>query len=183
MSPSRRVKSAEDAIRLTKADLQRAVSCVTDVQLAADRLEGTGPTGLVAVTFRGVAARAKVAEKLWISISMNLEPARDSDGGRQWRTHTRRYSYSVFATETGRTEYLSYDFHPPAGVSWPHVHINGKADWLPRGMRKRHLATGRMTVEHFVTFLIDEFGVEPRRRTWERDLKRNLDIFRNRRTW
>jgi hypothetical protein len=182
LSPPR-VKTPEQAVKLTIADLQRAISCVTKVQLAANRLAGSGPKGLIAVTFKGRSARAKVANKIWIAVSINLQPAREEPGSAFWRTHTKRYSFSIWGSETGRTEFLSYDYHPPTGQLWPHIHVNGKADWRPTGLRRSHIATGRMTLEHFVMLLIDEFNVIALRKTWRKTLDDNLKIFARRRTW
>ena len=41
----------------------------------------------------------------------------------------------------------------------------------PPGLRKSHLVTGRLTIEGFARFLVEEMNVRPRRATWDRDLR------------
>ena len=114
---------------------------------------------------------------------MTVEPRQDDDETGSWRTHTLRYNFSLFPDAREQKYLLSYHYHPGVGVDWPHVHVSGTASWLPAGLRKGHLASGRMTIESFVYFLIEEMKVAPKRKTWKRDLRTTLDAFQARRTW
>lgn len=136
-----------------------------------------------AISFLGRSARARVADQLWISVDLTVEPRKDDPATGSWRTHTLRYNFSLFPTEKEQRYFLAYHYHPGVGVDWPHVHISGQAKWLPTGLRKGHIATGRMSIEVFVFFLVQELKVKPRRVTWDRDLRKTLDVFHERRTW
>lgn len=176
-----RVRTADQAIKFLVRDLIRGASCVCKEQLSATRLKDVPDRA--AISFLGRSARAKVRTDVWISVDMTVEPRRDDSDTGSWRTHTLRYNFSLFPDEREQKYLLAYHYHPGVGVDWPHAHISGQAKWLPTGLRKGHLATGRMTIESFAFFLIEEMNVKPRRAQWERDLRKTLDVFQSRRTW
>jgi hypothetical protein len=114
---------------------------------------------------------------------MEVEPRDDDEEAGNWRTHTLRYGYSVFGDERGSDEWLAYHFHPSTGVAHPHLHLNADALWAPKGLRKRHLPTGRVSLEDVVHVLVEDFGVSPRRKGWFKEIDRNRQMFDARRNW
>jgi hypothetical protein len=126
------------------------------------------------VTFGGRSGRAKVnRRRIWIAVQTEIEPREDEEVDGGWRMHTLRYSYAAFGDDHGSDEWLTYHYHPLSGVTVPHLHLNADADWASKGLRRRHLPTGRVSIEDFVQMLVEEFGVGPRRPGWKRDLDRN----------
>jgi hypothetical protein len=156
------------------------VSCVSDSVLIPTQLAADGP---VAVTFRGKSARAKLRRGLWFSVAMQVEARPDDEVAEGWRTHTLHYDYSAFGGETGSEERFAYHFEPASGVSEPHLHVNAEASWARKGLRKKHLVTGRVSLEDVVQMLIDDFGVPPRKANWRASLKRSRRLFAQRRSW
>lgn len=138
----------------------------------------------VAITFAGRSGRAKVnRRRVWLSVAMEVEPRRDDIDTNSWRTHTLRYDYSLFGDERGSDEWLAYHFHPRTPKDLPHLHVNADAGWATRGLRRRHLPTGRVALEDVIQSLIEDFGVVPLKDAWRRDLDRNRRIYADRRTW
>lgn len=180
---SRKVRSGRAAVQLLVDDLRRAASCVTKDVLLPVGLKDSVRQGPIAITFPGAAARARVARDLWISVAMEVEARRDDPETRSWRTHTIRYDYALFAGKQADAERLSYHYHPTSGVVLPHLHVNVRPRWAPRGLRKKHLPTGRVAFEDFVEVLIEEFDVRPKRDDWRSVLDQNREVFRDRRTW
>lgn len=180
---SRRVRSAHQAVRLLITDLQRAVSCVTTSVLVPVRAVRAGPESPVAITFSGSTARAKVATDRWISIAMEVRPGREKRKPDIWRTHTASYAFALFGSPRGPDEQLCYHYHPASGVDLAHLHVNAEVPWVKGGLRKKHLPTGRSTIEDFIELLIDELEVRARRRDWRQVLAENRKVFSARRNW
>ncbi len=180
LSPT--VRTPRRAVSLLVEDLQRAISCVTRSVLIADIVKGQAKTDPVAFSFQSKSARAKARRGLWISVAMTVEPREDDDATGTWRTHTTWYDYAIFGSEDGSDEWLSYHFHPETHRV-PHLHVNVDPQWGRRGFRKHHLPTGRVVLEDFVQLLIDEFGVKPLKRGWQKVLRDNRAFFADRRTW
>jgi hypothetical protein len=128
---NRRVKTPEQAVHLLLEDLQRAIACVTPMQLAVNRLKGAKVTSPIAITLLGRSSRAQLGRNLWIQVAMRAEPGKDADDLKSWRTHTRFYSFALFESESGRTEILAYHYDPTSGVEWPHLHVNASSEWFP----------------------------------------------------
>ncbi len=82
------------------------------------------------------------------------------------------------------TEQLSYHYHPAPRAPEPHLHVSAEADWVHHGaLKKKHLPTGRVSVEDFIELLIVEFGVRHRREDWQEVLDKNRAVFKERKTW
>lgn len=114
---------------------------------------------------------------------MEIQPREDDPGTQTWRTHTIAYDYSVYGAEDDPRERFSYHFHPESGVEFPHLHVNVRPVWVRKGLRKKHLATGRVSIEDFIQVLVEEFDVTPRRKDWRDVLEENRRIFSQRKTW
>jgi len=111
---------------------------------------------------------------VYLSLGQRFEIVRDdavTDG--PYRVHTREYWYQ-FSLEDGR-ELFAFHWTPDAADSrqrrYPHLHV-GVALLLPETpilsgvLHKRHIPTGRISIENIVRFAIEELGAEPLIDTW-----------------
>ena len=114
---------------------------------------------------------------------MELEPRQDDASSGTWRTHTLRYGYTLFGSENDPDEWLAYHYHPQTGVAAPHLHINADASWARKGLRKKHLPTGRVALEDVIQVVVEEFGARPTRSDWRKKLDVNRRMFDQRRNW
>ncbi len=101
----------------------------------------------------------------------------DEDSG--WTVHTESYAYPV--QDGRRRELMAYHWHPERGVSYPHAHFKGLTS--PIDLSRHHIATGRVSLEAVVRFLISELAVTPLRNDWNDVLAMNERGFVQKRRW
>ena len=177
-------RTPEIAGRLFLAALGSATSCLTrqrleltsydyrpDVLIAAAfptpvslRSPSGGPSGLLLDVARGFAI-GEVDR-------MRFRP--------RWRAMTEMYEYRLL--DHDQTELLVYHWQPGAafaGPDHPHLHVSAalqtQVDATTRSsidLDKRHLATGRVSLEAVVGMLIAEFAIAPVRHDWRQTLDR-----------
>lgn len=107
-----------------------------------------------------------------------------SELGRRWRVSTALYVYEVRTPDGERV--IAYHWHPlleqrEHPYPFPHLHIGDQAG--PSLLAKRHLPTGRVSLEAVVRFLVDELAVEPIRPDWAAVLTSTEAEFHRRRSW
>lgn len=108
-----------------------------------------------------------------------------SDSG--WRVSTAGYAYTLLLT-TG-AELLAFHWHPfgSSAVKSPHLHIGNVivakdvAEGFPRVVAREfggaHIPTGTIALRDVLGFVIDEFGVAPRRPGWRAILDQAGETF------
>jgi hypothetical protein len=107
------------------------------------------------------------------------------DGQRgPWTTTTTEYIYEV--SDERDDLIAAWHWHPESGragdeAPGPHIHAYGDRETLT--LHKLHLPTGRVSLEALVRFLIEDFGVIPRRGDWRTVLSRHEETFRQLRSW
>jgi hypothetical protein len=70
---------------------------------------------------------------------------------------------------------LAFHWHPVRGrVTWPHLHAYGAHDAVD--LHKLHPPTGHVTLRSVVRFLIEDFGMLPRRAAWPAVLERHASV-------
>jgi hypothetical protein len=102
-----------------------------------------------------------------------------------YRVTTAYYKYTLEDEHDG--EILGYNWHPdgPGEFRDPHLHL-GNAAQIGRPeleSTKAHLPTGRVTLEDFVSLLIEGFDIEETRRDWKTILDNGASVFHKYRTW
>ena len=176
-------KSPRAAIKLVAEDLQAAASCVTRSVLRAEIV--TGDATRATIGFAGAPrARAGKAQQRWISINVAVVATQDDPSG-AWRTHTSLYDFSLYEHPIEGDFSLAYHFHPSPdgrGHTEPHLHVGAQPSW-GRGLKKKHLPTGRISAEDFVRLLIEELDIGRQRSDWAKVLSRGEQRFAERRTW
>lgn len=108
-----------------------------------------------------------------------------------YRVHTVEYWY-LFSLDDGR-EMLTYHWTPEAVGSgqqktYPHIHIGPAllavdSPIFPTTFHKKHVPSGRVSVEGVVRFAIEELGVSPLKSDWSDILNHGqarFDQFRRR---
>lgn len=132
-----------------------------------------------------------VPPAVYLSLGQRFRVVRDDailppDGPH--RVHTLEYWYQ-FSLDDER-ELFAFHWTPETTVagqrSYPHLHIGTAVlatdpPILPGQLHKRHIPTGRVTVESIVRFAIEELGVTPRIDTWREVLEagqRQFDQYR-----
>lgn len=110
-----------------------------------------------------------------ISMIMNYRVL-EAEGERgPWKVTTVGYLYHLYIDGQER---VLYHFHPLTTPHIPHPHLHiGE----PR-IRKNHIPSGRVSVEAFLRFLIDEHGVKAAA-GWEAALGDTQKRFEKYRTW
>lgn len=101
-----------------------------------------------------------------------------------YRVHTREYWYQ-FSLEDDR-ELFAFHWTPdttdPRQRRHPHLHVGAalllpESPIFPGALNKRHIPTGRVSIESIVRFAIEELGVEPLIETWRDVLDRGEQQF------
>jgi hypothetical protein len=95
----------------------------------------------------------------------------------RWHISTLAYDYRL-SQAADESELLSWHWHPQTGVPFPHLHV-ATADWS----RRRHVPSGRVSVEAVLRLLIGELGVPPRRQDWASVLDESEARFIKHRRW
>jgi len=96
----------------------------------------------------------------------------------QFKARTQEYSYRLLAGPGENTEILAYHWHPQEpGVNYPHLHL--------RLYQRIHFPTSRVCLEDFVSLLMRDYGVRPRKSHSEcrEILDRNKKAFEKMATW
>jgi hypothetical protein len=151
--------------------LQRALSCVTNSVLYESRQTGARQAVTLADDPVQLSSTRGSREALRLSVIHQYEAVRQ---GRAWRVSSRAYYYRVDAPDGA--ELLSWHWHPAATVKRPHLHVAALD-------RRRHLPTGRVSLEAVLRLLLTEFDVRPQRPDWEGVLVANETVFEQSRTW
>jgi hypothetical protein len=176
-----RVRSAYEAVKLLRDDLQATVSVLTRAVLRAEVVKE--PTYVAAITF-GRTPRVKVGPHRWIEVHMAVEAREDDAETGTWRTHTLRYYFSLFDVPAEGDFVLSYHLHPdPGGFARSHVHVRAQPSWAGKSLHKVHLPTGRVALEAFVRLIVEELDGQPIRKDWDDRLRRFEERFDQRKTW
>lgn len=120
---------------------------------------------------------------LYLAVSQQLQVEQQPD--KAWRLRTLQYSYhllegpSPYSRWILRWEYVSrirrHDEHPRH-----HVHVATVLE-TPAGrmdLDKLHLATGWVTIEEVIRFLIAEVGVKAKATNWDEELMKSEELFK-----
>ena len=108
--------------------------------------------------------RSRGSDPIRLRVSVDFAVAASTDRSGWWEATTAGWVYDVLDSR-GRL-ILSFHWHPSSGrVTWPHLHAYGAHDSVE--MHKLHPPTGHVTLGSVVQFLIEDFGVLPRRPNWQ----------------
>lgn len=175
-------RTPAEAVQAFVAPLQLALDCVTNAVLdvsggyhVTDQPHALALAGGDPVDLAGDA-------RLTLSVRQNYRIV-ESEGARgPWKVQTSAYAYRV-AGPGG--EMLVYHWHPQARSTHtrPHLHIGGGSGITSDALRRAHVPTGRIAVEELLRMLIEDLGVEPRRRDWSETLDSAQAGYEAWRTW
>ena len=171
-------RSREAASDATLASLQRAVSCVTRAVIVRGRY---GPDAPHYWTFdeRYVPLQGRFRLELSLLHTFTFRASADAPG--DWRPTSTSYLYQL--RERGGPEIVLFHWHPvPNLVQFPHLHVTAGAGSVTIDPR-RHVPTGRVSLEAVIRFAIAELHVRPRRPDWQQVLTAGEREFDARRTW
>ncbi len=106
--------------------------------------------------------------------------------GRHWQVSTRMYEFRLL--DHHHKELMVYHWQPGsefAGPDQPHLHVSAALQAQIDAqtaqtidLDRRHVATGRVSLEAVVRMLITEFQIAPQRSDWQRTLDRTEAAFR-----
>lgn len=85
------------------------------------------------------------------------------------------------ATWLIRWEYLRRRPTPDYAYPLAHLHVNGEFAGRTLSLRKLHVPTARIPLELVLWHLIAEWGVEPKRKSWQQILQESIEGFETRR--
>jgi hypothetical protein len=151
--------------------LQRSVSCVTPSILYRSHETGARQALTLADDPVRLASTYGSREALQLSVIHQYEAVRQD---RTWRISSRAYYYRVDGPDG--VERLSWHWHPAATFKRPHLHVAALN-------RRRHLPTGRVSLEAVLRLLLAEFDVRPQRPDWDAMLAAGEEAFERSRTW
>jgi hypothetical protein len=149
--------------------LQQALSCVTPSVLYHSH--ETGARQALTLADDPVRLASTRGPRLRLSVIHQYEAVRHD---RISRISSRAYYYRV--DDQDGVEQLSWHWHPAATFKRPHLHV-AVLD------RRRHLPTGRVSLEAVLRLLLTEFDVRPRRPDWDGVLAVREEAFERSRTW
>lgn len=173
--------------------LGTVTDCVTAQRLSVQP-EGYEPGVLYAVAFgrtgEPVALRAKAGGPSGLLLDVRhlyaIVPDELAGARPAWRVTTRAYEYRILDSQ--EEELLVYHWQPEGvarGPDYPHVHVSATVSARVSAdarqsfpLDKRHVPTGRVSLEAVVRFLIAEWGIAYRHRNWVARLNRTEDVFR-----
>lgn len=157
------------------------------------RPEGYEPGVLYAVAFgrtaEPVPLRAKAGGPSGLLLDIRhlytIVPGQLAAGAAGWRVTTRAYEYRILDSQAA--ELLVYHWQPgrvARGPNHPHLHVSATLSARVSAtaqqafpLDKRHLPTGRVSLEAVIRFLIAEFGIAYRHRNWVARLNRAEEVF------
>jgi len=92
---------------------------------------------------------------------------------RQWRVSTASYSYRL-TRAADDTEIIAWQWHPSghSPILEPHLHVSDGP------LAKRHIPTGRVSIESVVRMLIRDLNAIPIKKSWEAILSKSEQAFR-----
>lgn len=104
----------------------------------------------------------------------------------RYRATTEGWKYDILDDE--RREILSYHWHPDGQRDAPHMHVgsvllNTERYRLGKVFSSLHLPTERISIEHVIRLLIEEFEVIPKRDDWRQALETGQTQFEETRSW
>lgn len=119
---------------------------------------------------------------LWLSVSMQYKIVEADEDRGPYKVKMTSYRYGI-EDKRGK-EILSYDWHPNTGMLSPHLHLHVPTSIPPIiDFHKKHLPTGRVSIEQILRLTVEEFGVRPIRKDWGKILSDAQGQFEKWRTW
>jgi len=102
----------------------------------------------------------------------------------QYLAKTIQYWYELATTDGSKlfTWHWTPETTEPGQRRYPHLHvgsglIDSNGPFLPDTLHKRHIPTGRVSIEAVVRFAIEELGSEPVRDDWDKVLEVGHALF------
>lgn len=122
---------------------------------------------------------------IYLTAGQHIRVVADKESSDQpYRILVEEYWYQFLLDS--EVELLAYHWTPEASApgqkTYPHLHIGAAmlsptAPIFPRTFHKKHLPTGRVSIESVVWFAIEELGVPSLRRNWREVLDRGQLAF------
>jgi hypothetical protein len=93
------------------------------------------------------------------------------------------YAYELMR-EDGHT-IVAYHWHPHgvSHVTVPHFHLGHASGVTRPELIAAHLPTGRVSLEQFIRFLLEDFEIRPNKSDWRGILERTQAAFEHHRSW
>jgi hypothetical protein len=171
-------RTPHEAIQNYLRPLQLALSCVTSAVL----VQHSGDPNVLTLP-GGNAARLGGESKLMLRFVQHYGVVEAAGERGPWKASIEQYAYALEDRES--RELLAYHWHPAttARIAWPHLHMGPAAGVRDELLQRAHLPTGRVSFEDFLSLVIRDLGVKPRRRDWEQVLRQTQRAFERYRTW
>jgi hypothetical protein len=120
--------------------------------------------------------------RLEFSLLHAYELRQSSGEPSQWSASSEAYFYQL--REREGSEIIAFHWHPGRRnqPSFPHLHVTSQVGTVEIAA-KRHVPTGRVSIEAVVRFLIQELHARPLRRDWAQVLDDGERLFNQRRSW
>jgi hypothetical protein len=129
----------------------------------------------------GIPSTLKSSPRLYLTVKM-LYRVTEVEGDRgPCKVSTAAYYYALH--DARQRELIAFHWHPEAeGPKEPHLHIYAPSNVIDL-LAKVHLPSGRIALEQFLRFLIQELEVKPVRPDWDRILSGTQKAYERFRSW
>lgn len=161
------------------AMLQRAIACVSRSVLVQARGSLTAPFHL-SFPHRFIPLQGRHRVALSVLHAFVLRERDEAPSSLVVRSAGYWYQFR----ERDGAEVIAFHWHPTGRgqVPFAHLHLAGRAGTINID-RRRHIPTGRVSLEAVVRFAIEELGVRPLRTDWQRVIEAGIQDFDAGRSW
>jgi hypothetical protein len=161
-------RNPAEAVRNFVHPLQRTISCISKAVLLP---KGHDPNKIHALTL-GEPVALRGGEGLTLSVSQRYRVVRASGKRGPWKASTVAY---IYALGNSKGEIIAYHWQPDTQPE-PHLHARQLG-------KRRHIPSGRVSLEQVIRLGIEEYGVKPIRDDWDAVLSAGHNAFVKWRTW
>jgi hypothetical protein len=174
-------RTPSEAARKFREPIQQALSCISERVISIADEGGR----YVLTLASGEPARLKGNAGLFLSVTIRYRVVAGKGDAGPWKVSVTAYIYELSElSHDGKSQVvLGYHWHPGVGsVATPHLHLGPEVATAHLD-RKKHLPTGRVSLEQVIRVAIEELGVISLRPGWRRILDRTQARFEKYRTW
>ena len=170
-----------EALNAYRSEIQKIVSCITvEVCYCYENTRGRQSLQWSSGGFFRVTCIDNT--HLYVDINQEVDIPQDEES----RVTTKYYLYSIADSE--KNDLIGFHYHPELTedpVLYPHIHAYAKDDkrYLALNLHRKHIPSGRVTLEDVIHWLIEELKVKPLRKDWEQVLADAKEHFKEIRTW
>lgn len=189
--PRRPANTVHEARERYTEYLQRSLGCITKAVWAVGPAVRGRPDLEWVLSLpnggRPIRVPLEAGGHLLLSASQRFVLVDDRRYPGEYKTSTREYIYKVSEGSQAASQQpvFEWHWHPSRGPAYPHVHAHPPvaAEIWGEDMGRRHLPSGRVSLEEVIEFLLVDLHAVPVADDWRERLDEALRAFRSWQTW